>query len=56
MMGNWYDHNGLYIELHMREMRAAADEARRARRARRARPLRRRVGEMLVTAGERLVR
>lgn len=56
MMGSWYDHNTLYTELHMREMRAVAEEARRARQARRPRRLRRRVGEMLVTAGEILVR
>ena len=56
MMGNWYDHNSLYVDLHIREMRAAAQEARQLRQVRRARPLRRRVGRLLIRAGETLAR
>ena len=56
MMGNWYDYNSLYVDLHIREMRAAAQEARQLRQVRRARPLRRRVGRLLIRAGETLAR
>jgi hypothetical protein len=56
MMGNWYDYNSLYVELHIREMRAAAQEAHRLRQARRAQPLRRQVGRLLIHAGEALAR
>ena len=56
MMGNWYDYNSLYVDVHIREMRAAAQEARRLRQARRAQPLRRHIGRLLIHAGERLAR
>jgi hypothetical protein len=60
MMGNWYDYNSLYVDLHIREMRAAAQEAHRLRQARRAQPraqpLRRHVGRLLIHAGEALAR
>jgi hypothetical protein len=56
MMGNWYDYNSLYVDLHIRVMRAAAPEARRLGLVRRARPLRRRVGRLLIHAGETLAR
>ncbi|HKC72840.1 MAG TPA: hypothetical protein VKF37_01385 [Chloroflexota bacterium] len=56
MMGNWYDYNSLYVDLHIREMRAAAQEAHRLRQVRRARPLRRHVGRLLINAGETLAR
>jgi hypothetical protein len=56
MMGNWYDYNSLNMDLHLREMRAAAPEAQRLRQVRRAQPLRRRVGRLLIHAGEALVR
>ena len=55
MMGNWYDYNSLYVDLHIREMRAA-QEAHRLRQARRAQPLRRQVGRLLIHAGEALAR
>ena len=56
MMGNWHDYNSLYVDLHLREMRAAAQEAHRLRQARRARPLRRHVGRLLIHTGEALAR
>ena len=56
MMGNWHDYNSLYVDLRMREMRAAAQEARRLRQVRRAQPLRRHVGRLLIHAGEALAR
>jgi hypothetical protein len=56
MMSNWYDYNSLYVDLHIREMRAAAQEAQRLRQVRRAQPLRRRVGRLLIHAGETLAR
>ena len=56
MMGNWYDYNSLYVDLRIREMRAAAQEAHRLRQARRARPLRRHVGRLLIHTGEALAR
>jgi hypothetical protein len=56
MMGNWYDYNSLYVDLHIREMRAAAQEAQRLRQACRAQPLRRHVGRLLIHAGETLTR
>jgi hypothetical protein len=56
MMGTWYDYNSLYVDLHIREMRAAAQEAHRLRQARRAQPLRRQVGRLLIHAGEALAR
>jgi len=54
-MTNWTDNNRLYTELHMRELHAAANQARLLRQARGPRPLRRRIGRILVAAGERLV-
>ena len=54
MMSNWGNGDPLYVELRMREMRAAAEEARRARQARGPRRLRRRVGTLLIKAGEAL--
>jgi hypothetical protein len=56
MMGNWYDYNSLYVDLHIREMRAAAQEAHRLREVRRAQPLRRHVGRLLIHVGETLAR
>ena len=56
MMGNGFDSDTLYAELRMREIRAAAEEARLARQVRTPRRLRRRVGGLLITAGERLSR
>jgi hypothetical protein len=56
MMGNWYDCNFLYVDLRIREMRAAAQEVHRLRQARRAQPLRRHVGRLLIHAGEALAR
>lgn len=54
MMGNWYDYNTVYADLHMREMRAAAQQAHQLRQVRRANPLRQRVGRLLIATGERL--
>ena len=54
MMSDWINHDPLFVELRMREMRAAAEEARRARPARGPRRLRRRVGTLLIRAGEAL--
>ena len=54
MMSDWGNGDPLYVELRMREMRAAAEEARRARQARGPRRLRRRVGALLIRAGEAL--
>ncbi|HZS89520.1 MAG TPA: hypothetical protein VFE42_18775 [Chloroflexota bacterium] len=54
-MTNWTDNNRVFAELHMRELRAAAQQARLARQVRGPRPLRNRVGRLLVAAGERLV-
>jgi hypothetical protein len=54
MVSNWVNHDPLSVELRMREMRAAAEEARRARQARGPRRLRRRVGTLLIRAGEAL--
>jgi hypothetical protein len=54
MMSDWGNADPLYVELRMREMRAAAEEARRARQARGPRRLRRRVGSLLIRAGEAL--
>ena len=54
MMSDWGNGDPLYVELRMREMRAAAEEARRARQARGPRRLRRRVGMLLIRAGEAL--
>jgi hypothetical protein len=54
MMSDWINHDPLSVELRMREMRAAAEEARRARQARGPRCLRRRVGTLLIRAGEAL--
>ena len=54
MMSDWGNGDPLYVELRMREMRAAAEEARRARQARGPRRLRRRVGTLLIRAGEAL--
>jgi hypothetical protein len=55
-MTNWTDNSRVFAELHMREMHAAAQEARLIRLARGPRPVRRQVGRILVAAGERLVR
>ena len=54
MMSDWGNGDPLYVELRMREMLAAAEEARRARQARGPRCLRRRVGALLIRAGEAL--
>jgi hypothetical protein len=54
MMSDWGTGDPLYVELRMREMWAAAEEARRARQARGPRRLRRRVGMLLIRAGEAL--
>ena len=54
MMGDWGKSDPLYVELRMREMQAAAEEARRARQARGPRRLRCRVGTLLIRAGQAL--
>lgn len=56
-MRDWYDQTTL-VDMHLREIRAAVAKDRLARQARRAHgqpPLRRRVGRMLISAGEALV-
>ena len=55
MMSDWGKGDPLYVELRMREMRAAAEEARLARQVRRPRRLRHRVGTLLIRAGEALL-
>lgn len=55
MMRDWYDQTAM-IDLHMREMRAAAERGRLIRQARGRNPLRRRVGRFLISAGEALTR
>jgi hypothetical protein len=55
MMSHLNDLNGLYAEMHMRELRAAAQEARRARQTYQPRRLRRRIGRTLIAAGESLI-
>lgn len=54
MSANLYDHSTMYFEMRMRELRAAATEARLARQIRGPRPLRRRMGRMLISVGEAL--
>lgn len=56
MISNGFDYNTLYMEAHLRELRARADRDRLFRQARRPHGLRRHVGRMLVTAGETLAR
>jgi hypothetical protein len=56
MIGGDIDMNTLAVQMHLREMRAFADAERRARQAYRPRQLRRRVGQMLIQAGESLSR
>ena len=56
MMGNGFDFNTLTVRMHMNELRSAADEARRARQVYRPSRLRRRMGQMLIVAGETLAR
>ena len=55
MMSNWFNYDSLYVELRMREMQAAAEEARLARQVRGPRRLRRRLGTLLIRAGEALI-
>jgi hypothetical protein len=55
MMSNWFNYDSPYVELRMREMQAAAAEARLARQVRRPRRLRRRLGTLLIRAGEALI-
>lgn len=58
-MRDWYDQNAL-VQMHMREMRAAAQQEHLARRVRvrvRAKStMRSRMGHMLIAAGEALTR
>ena len=54
-MRDWYDQTTM-IELHMREMRAAAERGRLIRQARGYNPLRQRVGRLLINAGQALAR
>jgi hypothetical protein len=54
MMTDPLNYDPLYVELRMREMRAAAEQARLVRQARGPRRLRRRVGALLIRAGEAL--
>jgi hypothetical protein len=56
MIDTAFDLNALAVQMRMREMRAYADAQRRARQAYRPGRLRRRVGSMLILAGESLTR
>ena len=52
-MNNYHHYLHQYAaERHLSDIRSMAAEVRRARQARGSRPLRRRVGRMLITAGE----
>jgi hypothetical protein len=54
MMTDPLNYDPLYVELRIREMRAAAEQARLVRQVRGPRRLRRRVGALLIRAGEAL--
>jgi len=54
MMSN-FNYDSLYVQLRMREMQAAAEEARLARQVRRPQRLRRHLGTLLIRAGEALI-
>jgi hypothetical protein len=56
MIDSAFDLNAMAVEMHLREIRAHADAERRARQAYRPLRLRRRVGQMLIQAGESLTR
>ena len=54
---DWYEPQVLAVaEARMRELRTLADQDRMMREVRGPRPVRRRIGRLLVAAGERLVR
>lgn len=54
-MGHLNDYNTVYVEMRMRELRAAAQESHLARQAYQPRRLRRRLGRALISAGQTLI-
>ena len=56
MIDSAFDLNTLAVELRLREIRAHAEAERRARQSYRPIRLRRRVGQMLIQAGESIAR
>src|SRR5579884_1487461 len=55
MLGGYYDGDHCaYVQLHLKELRAIAEENRRARLVRGSHPLRRRLGRLLVVVGTAL--